>query len=650
MDNTDTSWLDEVTSTMPQIVPHRPMETGDVYRVTDTRITGLPLGMEVEVSSAAMYRGRVFRTQWDNYRLGFNIGLAHAWVTNGGLLLVSGPLKSSRVPQVGDYYRMVDETCGIGYNAVVRVLEQRTPHIPDTYLVFNVLDVSNNRVWAISESWVRTGQCVLHDPSTNQDTDSILHRQGHTLGGSNPAMVDHDTHAAQYGEQPRVFIDEFDELDAIRHDPPVTHTEVPDEEYIDDEDMDTDDDEECFFSSDKPEHQEPTPVVRPFSAQAWVEQLCSQTGVAYERIPEDKRAEMLAMPDKTGINQLFFAHADAWLKPDALTDEDEVFFTKLMTADHSQEVTDLKNLIRSHQTMITRKHNEINLQAMAIHEKREQLVKMKEASSIDLGSELQAIVKAGWYKYERERTLNYNKYLSPDSKEHAIIFTTPEVVIVHQNPHAGIDMKVNMGSFSVIYKPRHNQIKVFGNDNNLDIDAGIDESDDDYNEDYEYYHHPHVDNEGDVCWGNAAAVHSKAMVDYTPSKSFNALRTLLQTYNDESPYRDIVEFAELRDPKLLLSRPPVYQFPGHVNDNLSHRYAWFNVGELASEGIEVADRIRHDYDHVGDVRWDKLKLMRRYNPTTFELAPDTDNMYYLKLSSGRYHTLHKDELKLELPR
>ena len=179
------------------------------------------------------------------------------------------------------------------------------------------------------------------------------------------------------------------------------------------------------------------------------------------------------------------------------------------------------------------------------------------------------------------------------------------------NPNAGINMNVDMGMYKVIYKPRRNTIRVSTFEDNLNNDGFI---------------HPHImgTNNGDICWGNAANTYSRSMTDQTPSKAFAALRILLQTYNDESPYRPIMEFALIRDPDLFKDKEIV---------KAKYREAWVDEDDLPAN---VAQRYLfgdNDPDEEESLRHHVYVFRDEYKGTGVQV-PGSE--YYVELTDGTY--------------
>ena len=136
--------------------------------------------------------------------------------------------------------------------------------------------------------------------------------------------------------------------------------------------------------------------------------------------------------------------------------------------------------------------------------------------------EVQAILKS-WYTIDEERTLA--------STEGELFFITDPVHIRHVNIEAGINKTVAMGRYTILYLPSEGQLKVLPYSHNRVVGT---------------YIHPHVSSSSHICWGDGASAASSALTQYKPSVAFGILRSLLQTYNDGSPYKQLELFERQR--------------------------------------------------------------------------------------------------------
>lgn len=369
-------------------------------------------------------------------------------------------------------------------------------------------------------------------------------------------------------------------------------------------------------------------VERTFVARDYVALLSSQTGVRLESFSQEMIDSMYDCADRNAVNVLFFGGRSQPSEPQPgvdgatthtplvpiiegqLSDEHKEIIKKMVSIDNRSVIAALKDSITSVHGQITRRYNEVTQLAREINEKQNQMRSMKEKDTLDMTPEVEKIIRDGWY------TLH-------SVTNNTISFTTPEIIISHIKEAAGINMKVNLGSFLVKYEPRERRIKVVGYNNNLTIPYDGDQ----------FYVHPHVHaSSNNVCWGNGSAVYTKAMLEYAPHKAFNALRTLLQTYNDESPYVRLSRFELQRNPSKVALLPGSYDTPGNVGDTTSYRYAWVLMDELPTgynSDYYIDDG--SDYDGNNTV---KLGVFRYYHEDTNVLVAEHASKYYYKGEDG----------------
>lgn len=329
-----------------------------------------------------------------------------------------------------------------------------------------------------------------------------------------------------------------------------------------------------------------------FNAQLYIDKMCTQLGYKDSDIAPIKE-QLLACADQTSVNKLLFGIVPA---PSTLTPEDIQRIQMISRIDNSSEINQLRQDIIYKQGNITKYHNAIAVEAQKARELQRKMLSLKEYIEHDLMPEVEKILKGGWYKFY-EVSQDY------------ISFTTPNITLEHINPDAGINITHNMGSYRVEYWPNRKRMYCGKNMGNTDIDG---------------YHHPHVDRNGDICWGNAAAVSSKAMMDIAPAKAFTALRTLLQTYNDNSAYKTLATFKATA---LGLSGAQEYTYTGNI---------WVENDEMPDEPHEeeIVERDDEYYvpdDDVEDGHYVEAILIRAYR-----MRGDTGPTYYFKTEDNIY--------------
>ena len=152
-----------------------------------------------------------------------------------------------------------------------------------------------------------------------------------------------------------------------------------------------------------------------------------------------------------------------------------------------------------------------------------------------LAEEVATICKS-WYTLDEARS-------AADAYK-TLHFITDKVYIRHVNASAGINTTLNMGQYRIAYTPMDASIKVFAHK---------------YNRVSRGYVHPHVSINNDPCWGDGTSTMMQSLTAFKPSAAFGVLRSLLQTYNDGSPYASLVRFAECIDPEQLDTHPTEYR-------------------------------------------------------------------------------------------
>jgi len=119
---------------------------------------------------------------------------------------------------------------------------------------------------------------------------------------------------------------------------------------------------------------------------------------------------------------------------------------------------------------------------------------------------------------------------SPNAGEYAFFVSKDPIVMRYKDDGAGVDYSVDFGKATV--KVKFNPLRVVVSfEHKMPID----------------YPHPHVSRSGNVCWGNAAGVVTKAVETYDVEPLFEALHLILTTYNPASPYVNLSRYHEEQD-------------------------------------------------------------------------------------------------------
>lgn len=341
----------------------------------------------------------------------------------------------------------------------------------------------------------------------------------------------------------------------------------------------------------------------------WIDQLLSSTG--RHSIPPEVREEMMQCNSRAEINKIYFTYNAA--NPPAIqemTDGQMAALDSMVSPITSPEYREADRLHRELQTSAMSRMRDVEnyLSAAAKHYlKMEQL---KGNASIPLSQKVQDVLSLGWYKLV-------------DVEEASVAFSTPQISIKHYNPQAGINNDVLMGSYTVVWYPREATIKVAPGEGNISVNG---------------YVHPHIGSSGSVCWGNAKAVAVEALSKFNPAPAMEALQTILQNYNAESPYVALDSFASIRNKDKYKGMPTTYRIHERTawitEDYMPD--AWAKMYQLSSEVYE---------DDEGDElsRFLMQVFVKVYEANGFRVADESET-YYIKYSNGRMFAIDESDI------
>ena len=122
------------------------------------------------------------------------------------------------------------------------------------------------------------------------------------------------------------------------------------------------------------------------------------------------------------------------------------------------------------------------------------------------------------------------------------LFTSQDIINTEINPSAGVDIRVNLGQFKARINVTTMATNIFAHKNNIKSGSFI---------------HPHVNEVGDICWGNANETASRLRADGKIKDLLTLVATLLSTYNSSNPYRALVEFQNLAPQDRRITAPPI---------------------------------------------------------------------------------------------
>ncbi len=119
-----------------------------------------------------------------------------------------------------------------------------------------------------------------------------------------------------------------------------------------------------------------------------------------------------------------------------------------------------------------------------------------------------------------------------DSDGGIISFATPEIELWEKNAAAGLNFGVNLGRFRGNFYVNERTFKITYIKDNTACGS---------------YRHPHVSNEGNMCWGDTVNVAQKAMQDLDIVKLFETCRLVLTNYNAGNPFASLNNFWSTAD-------------------------------------------------------------------------------------------------------
>jgi hypothetical protein len=346
-------------------------------------------------------------------------------------------------------------------------------------------------------------------------------------------------------------------------------------------------------------------VLSAFNSEAWLIELAGYQGINLKEIPDSVRQEILACKTKNWVNIKFFD----WLrsKPSEhveFTAEDTTLFEQMVSLRKSPAYEREKSQLASKLSQAKNYFDAAQSELISAGEIRAKLMQLEGTPSISLTEEIKKCIADGWYKYDPTLTKEWNR-----ANTQGIVFTTATVTTKYYNKKAGIEMDVNLGRFKVVYQPARNSIKVLPFEDNVHSSGHI---------------HPHIGSGGSVCWGNAEDTYVHCMDHCQPSKAFLALRVILTTYNSDSPYVDLHEFAVQRNPELLEGKEKVW---------VQTCSAWYQFDEIPENVTGV--RESGTDDDGNDITYVRL-WHQTYEGTNIPCEMDGDDrpVYFFRCTTG----------------
>lgn len=359
----------------------------------------------------------------------------------------------------------------------------------------------------------------------------------------------------------------------------------------------------------------PVPRAKPFDLTTWLSQLCSTTGADLTKIPAPTIEAMVGQPVNE-VNRLFFAwHRTIIVEPTTLNDDDKGLLLNFVTPTNSLAYRTAKD-------NALRYEREANASAAMVRQQLQLAAQyytimrgIEGRASVDLWPKVQDILKDNWYSLDIDS-------LREGNVQEGIIFNTPRVQLTQYNAAAGIEEHVDMGHYKVRWIPQSNTMSVLPGVGNLRSGG---------------YCHPHVSSSGEVCWGNAHDTYTRSMREVDPAPAFEALWVILQSFNAESPYRDLVHFKQAREVVKVAQEDRPIEFTEFPDE------AWIGMDSMPDSWAttyEQDDRVADE----GGREYLMTVFIKTYADTGYRVDHVDEDVYYVKHRNGRYHEVHADEI------
>jgi hypothetical protein len=242
---------------------------------------------------------------------------------------------------------------------------------------------------------------------------------------------------------------------------------------------------------------------------------------------KNKKQSLELIKDKNEINKIFFTYSDSIQNtPNAELELIE------KTVKNSINVLDLKlvndkkqklqRLIEIKTNEMSTYNNYIMNNISSIVSARQEMLKIVDVNIKDkIISDVIEILKGGFYEFHELNGYNL------------ILVTKDSIINTYKNINEGIDLTLNLGKFKIIYNLEIFTLKVYPHENNYTVSS---------------FYHPHVNDSGEVCWGNVSVRASELLANAEIKEALNLLSVLLTTYNPDNPYRTLAQFNDVINP------------------------------------------------------------------------------------------------------
>lgn len=360
----------------------------------------------------------------------------------------------------------------------------------------------------------------------------------------------------------------------------------------------------------------------------YAETLLANMGVRVDFSPERSLAINQAT-DRRQVNRIVYdmveeLKSSAVFAREALSQEAKAELDEFLHKKHTDEAARLRSHVDSRIARAREYNNSATSMLREAMSYQRQLDAILGPQAISLTDAVEEAMEDRWWTFDWEDTKRRNKGKNEDGR--CLVFTTPKVVINWRHPE-GHEISVDMGQYAAVWTPSRADLKVYKHKENCITDNG--------------FYHPHIYTDGAVCWGNGFTMHSQAMTDMRPAASLKALKSILMTYNEESPYERIGKFAVIRTPEIA-SKFGTY-FERYDEDAWVYDEVFENVKE---RDILEEDEVDCGEDDDGDTVWRqarRIKIFRKRSSLDQSLA---DNGFYYRRGNNTYTEFDADDTSI----
>lgn len=254
--------------------------------------------------------------------------------------------------------------------------------------------------------------------------------------------------------------------------------------------------------------------------------------------------------DKKSINKIFFAKlekladrkSDDYVPielPNELTQAIENGFRQNL--EHRKK--EIQHTINDQMRQFSSYNRHLNAIMAQVVELRKQIAQVDGSKDpiAEIKRELQEILKEGIW-------------VNPVIHDgHLYLNTNGNIVLTLKNEKANQDLTFDAGQFAVQISLGNFYMKVIPYKNNSRVN-------------YDRFYHPHVDLDGDICWGNARESALASLELFQIGKALKLLYAVLSQYNDGNPYVHLSEFVS--DKRRYGRIPANLRHPDRIRDRL----------------------------------------------------------------------------------